>query len=109
MGLHVYYIFTYSGNGVRRPAPEGASNFEGMSSRGHALHFRPGTYFTVLPRLRRRASSAACELGGAFGRLGLLTLFLVCGIQPDACDSRRLLDQIAGDASSVSRHHLTCG
>src|ERR1019366_7353417 len=80
-----------------------------MSSRGHTLHFRPGTYFTVLPRLRGRASSATCELGNAFGRVGPLTLFLVCGIQPDACDSPRLLNQIAGDASSVSRHHLTCG
>jgi hypothetical protein len=27
-----------------------ASSGEGMSSRGHTLHFRPGTYFTVLTR-----------------------------------------------------------
>src|SRR5260370_29529184 len=89
--------------------PEGASNFEGMSSRGHTLQFRPGTYYTVLPRLRGGLLQQRAELGDAFGRLGLLTLFLVCGIQPDACDSRRFLDQIAGDAGSISRHHLTCG
>src|SRR5579863_3163558 len=60
-------------------------------SEGVAEHLRPGTQDQPLCNALRR----------------LLDLSCVRGIQADAADPRRLLNQIVGHASSIARHYRT--
>jgi hypothetical protein len=55
--------------------------------------------------IRLRSAFSSSLLCSAFGGIRLLAPAFVGGIQADARDSRRFLDQIVGGASFVSRHH----